>query len=102
MSINVNTPSVTLSVTSASGRVALPDGAGPKNGLVIINTGANPVFLQTGDSTITAASDGTCICVHPNWPRVLEKNVKHTHLAGIATTGTNVIYVTPCSSDEYV
>ena len=99
MAINVNALSQgNISVTTSSARTAFTDTVSPTNGILVLNTGTSPLYIQTGDVTVVAAVGQNC--VQPNWPRVFEKNRAHTHIAYITQTGTATLNFTHCSSDE--
>lgn len=85
----------TLSATSSSDRVAL---AGTGSQIVIQNAGPNVVFVQLGDSTVTAAvASGFPVF---NGASVQISRAGHTHLAGIcAATQTATVYATPGEGD---
>ena len=101
MAINVNALSQgNINVTTTSARTAFTDTAFPTNGIFILNTGASPIYIQTGDSTVVATVGQNC--VQPNWPRVFQKDPKHTHIAYITQTTTGTLNFTHCSADEVV
>lgn len=81
---------VTVSVTSASAATAL---TGVGNQIRILHDGSQKVFFNVGDSTVTAAvATGTPIA--PGGCEVFTIPATATHIACIAASGTETMYVT--------
>ena len=83
---------ITGAATTAN---AVVDLNGKRHTVCITNTGTDPVFIRTGDSTVVAtAADypvlgGSQITV--------SKDAIHTHIAVIAPAGAPVVYAIPGS-----
>ncbi len=91
---------VNLAVTAGSARVAVLGANTASNQSLytirVSNIGTIPVFIEMGDSTITAAT-ATGLCVRGSSDVNLQLPSGATHVAGIATTTGATIYCTPGS-----
>lgn len=88
MTVHVNEPSASISVTTTSARTAYP--AGNRNAVMVYNTGTVPVFLRSGSSSVAATTSGNFVPAASY--RLLEKNPNDTHLAAITASGTATVY----------
>lgn len=70
---------VNLTVSVASNRVALPSG---QKTVRVSNLGALPVFLNAGDSSVTASVGNMAIA--GNWTALFQRKKTTTYLAGIS------------------
>lgn len=82
---------VSLAVTGTTGRVAVPTDA-YNNSVRIYNAGTAPVFIACGDVTVTATT-AAGVPVAPGSVEVL--GCGKGYIAGIVTTGTATLYLTP-------
>ena len=80
---------VSISATTSTNRVAL-SGAG--KAVRIYNSGATPVFLQIGDSTVVATTSNMPLAAGATENFGINKNI--THIAAITGTGTTTVYIT--------
>ena len=88
--------SVKLSLTTSSGRVALPGtrtGA-QRQSVRLYNSGAVDIAIAFGDSTITAANDGTSMIIKSGTVELFQADKAATHIAGIALSSTADLYIT--------
>jgi hypothetical protein len=79
-----------LSVTTSTGNVALPSGAGSR--FLLQNSGANPFFFKVGNSSVTAAVTDTPLLAGES--RVFTLDPSATTIAAITGTATATLYVT--------
>jgi len=90
-------PTVNLSATSSSSRVAktpLPtNSGGATHEIRLVNTGTVTVFVEFGDSTVTAAV-ATGLPILPNTVEAFMLSASQTHIAGITSSGTATLYAT--------
>ena len=90
-------PTVSLSVTTSSARVAktaLPtNSGGATHELRIVNTGTVVVFVAFGDGTVTADA-ATGMPILPNTVESFQLSASQTHIAGICASGTATLYAT--------
>jgi hypothetical protein len=82
---------VSLAVTGTTGRVAVAVDA-YNSAIRVYNAGTVPVFINCGDVTVTAVL-ATSVPVAPGSVEVL--GCGKGYIAGIVTTGTATIYLTP-------
>lgn len=83
-------PTVTLAVTTTTGRVALT-GTGPS--LEVQNAGAVTMFVKLGSSSVTAAV--TDYPILPGQSKVIGVDVStQTHIAAITASSTATLYAT--------
>lgn len=87
-------PIITCTTTPSS--VALGNTGAPN--LHIYNSGSDPVFLTTGDSTVTntfpTSSAVTGMVVAGGAIESFSKLPQHTHISCDALSGSNIVYVT--------
>lgn len=72
-------------VAATADRVALPGdatGEGMLN-VRVCNPAMVPLFVKTGNSSVTALSDGTSYVIMPNSESWFEVDGGHTHISGI-------------------
>lgn len=82
---------VSLAVTGTTGRVAVPTDA-YNNSVRLYNAGTVAVFIACGDVTVTATT-AAGVPVAPGSVEVL--GCGKGYIAGIVTTGTATLYLTP-------
>lgn len=94
--MNSSTPftpggNTSLSVTTSSARVALPQGVG---GTIRMgaDSGGSTLFLKFGDSTVTAAVSDTWF--YPGAIETFTIPADSTHVAAITATGTATLRLT--------
>lgn len=87
-SFNVNSITVSLSVSGTSARVAY--GVSRQN-IVIQNAGTSVAFVRSGDSSVTATTSHLPIL--PGAIMTLSREITDTHLAAISGTSTT-LYIT--------
>ena len=95
---------VTLSVTGTSSNAAVTANS-PVNQLMIVNTGANAAYISVGLLSNIAATLPTVGTPQPGFmvgagaTKVISTNqaspTATIYVAGIATGGTNAVYITP-------
>ena len=90
--LNPFTPggSVTLAVTSTTGRATLPTSLG--NQVLIYSAGTAPAFINFGSGTVEAAV--TDIAIPSGFNRIFTIPPGTTHVAGITASSTATIYFT--------
>ena len=82
-----------LAVTGTSASVAVPS-AGVGHGSVrIVNAGTNTIFVEFGNSAVTATTT-TSMPILPNTAETFVFRNENTHVAAIASTTGNTLYVT--------
>jgi hypothetical protein len=90
-------PTVNLSVTTSSAAVAktaLPtNSGGATHELRVVNLGNVTVFVEFGNSGVTAAV-ATGMPVLPNTVESFQLNAAQTHIAAITASGTSTLYAT--------
>lgn len=82
---------VSLAVTGTTGRVAVPTDA-YNNAIRLYNAGTVAVFINCGDVTVVATT-AAGIPIAPGSVEVL--GCGKGYIAGIVTTGTATLYLTP-------
>lgn len=82
---------VSLAVTGTTGRVAVPTDA-YNNAVRLYNAGTVAVFINCGDVTVVATT-AAGIPIAPGSVEVL--GCGKGYIAGIVTTGTATLYLTP-------
>ena len=87
------TPSVSLSVTSSSGSVAIP-ASGPTQARLSTNSTDSVCFVKFGTSGVSAASDGTDMRLGPGAIEVFSVPLNATHIAAKTASGTATLYIT--------
>jgi hypothetical protein len=85
-------PTVTLAATAISGRVQVQTAVGGTQNLRIYNAGSTVVFIECGTATVVATIAAS-LPIAPGSVEILGCN--QTHIAGITSTGTGTLYVTP-------
>lgn len=86
-----NSPTVTLSVTTTSARVAL---AQKSPFILVSNTGSNPAWVSSGDANIAAtASTGNGVCVPNGQTMFLRISPNDTNVAAVCATGTATLSI---------
>jgi hypothetical protein len=93
--MHINAPTVSISVTSSTGRVAY--GALNSPGIIITDSGAADIFCKSGDSTITAAVTDTII--KTGTVQSFTKSPVDTHIACITASGTATAYIQTGTGD---
>ena len=84
---------VSLAVGTSTGSVAVT-GAGVGTGTVrLVNSGTNTIFVEFGTSGVTATTT-TSIPLLPNSVETFVFRKENTHVAAIADTAGNTLYVT--------
>lgn len=87
-------PVITCTTTPSS--VAFGNASAPN--MHVFNSGSDPVFLTTGDSTVTntfpTSSAVTGMVVAPGAIESFSKLPQHTHISCDALSGSNIVYVT--------
>lgn len=84
---------ITISATTSSAATALPTvGADNQRQIEIQNAGAANVFVETGSSTITAAT-ASGYPILPGQSKVITIQRTVTHIATISASGTQTLYV---------
>lgn len=90
-------PTANLSVSTSSSRVAktaLPtNSGGATHELRLVNTGSVVVFVEFGDSAVTAAV-ATGMPILPGTVESFQLNAAQTHIAAITASGTATLYAT--------
>lgn len=82
-----------LAVGTSTGSVAVP-GSGVGNGTVrLTNSGTNIIFVEFGAATVTATTT-TGIPLLPNSVETFVFRNENTHVAAIAGTAGNTLYIT--------
>ena len=81
-----------LAATSTSSRVQIQTAVPGAPNARIYNSGSVPVFVECGDITVVATVAAS-LPVAPGTVEVL--GCQRTHVAGITSTGTATLYVTP-------
>lgn len=96
---SANTGLLSVGTSSSSASLPLPGTLTSwKNQVLVVNTGANPVFIAFGGSSITAAipiagTPANGFPVPAGGSQVFTLNGA-SKIAGIASTGTNAVYFT--------
>ena len=83
---------VTLSATATSSRVQVQTGEGGTQSVRLYNAGSVPVFVACG-AVVVVATLAAGLPIAPGTVEILGCN--QTHIAGITSTGTATLYVTP-------
>lgn len=86
---NINSKSVSLTVTTVTGNVAL-DSKGGAN-VIVVNNGDEIAYVCSGSSTVTATTAN--FPIPPGAAFSLKKDPAHTHVAAITATGTTPIAI---------
>lgn len=87
----INCPSVTITATTTSSRVAYPNNANSFLNVRIYNAGPSVVYIKSGDSTVAAAV-GDCF-IAPGAIEGFTKGGYDTHIAALATSGSALLYI---------
>ena len=95
--LNIKTPFQVIATSTSSGRLAY---SSPSNTqfVRVFNEGTVTIFVNSGDSTVTAAS--TNVPIGGGKSTILEKGVADTHFAAIAASGTPNIYFAAVTTKE--
>jgi hypothetical protein len=90
-----HTPSISLSVTSSSGSVAIP-ASKPTQVRLSTDGGDSVCYVKFGDSSVTAASDGTDMRIGPGTIEIFSVPYYQgvTHVAAKTASGTATLYIT--------
>lgn len=91
MPAHVNRTSASISGTVSSARAAYPQS--DDNGVLVYNSGIVPVFVNSGDVTVTAAT--TNQFVPAGATRYFERKPTDTYLAAITASSTATVYFVP-------
>lgn len=89
-------PTVNLSVTTSSARVAktaLPGGSAAPHEVRLVNVSSVVIFVEFGDSTVVASAS-TSYPLLPNTVEAFQMSAAQTHIAAIAASGTATLYAT--------
>src|SRR5688500_609681 len=85
--------STTLSVTSASGNVAIP--GNPTQVRLSTDVGDAVCFIDFGTSGVAAVSSGASMRLGPGAIEVFTVPLNATHVAAKTAAGTATLYITP-------
>lgn len=83
---------VTLAATNVSGRVQIQASTSGTQNARVYNAGTVPIFVECGTVAVVATVAAS-LPIAPGSVEVLGCN--QTHMAGITSTGTSTLYVTP-------
>lgn len=83
---------VTLAATATTGRVQIQAAVGGTQNVRVYNAGTGAVFVNCGDVTVVATV-AAGLPIAPGTVEIIGCN--QTHIAGITSTGTATLYVTP-------
>jgi hypothetical protein len=83
---------VSLAATTTTGRVQIQAAVSGTQNARLYNSGTVAVFVNCGDVTVVATT-AAGLPIAPGTVEVLGCN--QTHIAGITSTGTATLYVTP-------
>lgn len=83
---------VTLAATATTGRVQIQTTASGTQNVRVYNAGAGAVFINCGDVTVVATT-AAGLPIAPGTVEIIGCN--QTHIAGITSTGTATLYLTP-------
>ena len=96
MPTEINIPSASISASTSSARAAFPAGHS-KNAVYIHNTGSVPIFVKSGDSTVTATTSDSFVV--GGTARLFYCNPLHTHIAAITASSTATVYFSEANLD---
>ena len=84
---------VNLTVTGSTGSVAVTRPGVGIQSIRVVNNGSNVAFINIGDSTVTAAT-ATSMPILPYSAETFMLGKEDTHVAAIAGTTGNTLYIT--------
>jgi len=89
MTSHINSSSASISVSTLSARTAYPQNHG--QGVIrVYNAGSVPVFLRSGNSSVTATTSSQFLGAGETYSFV--RNPSDTNLAAITASGTSTVY----------